>query len=124
MHRKVKIICTLGPASYEEEAIERLILAGMNIARLNFSHGDHAFYRILINRVRHVAARLDRPIAILQDLQGPKIRIGKMIDDGAMLIEGDPITITTEQVIGTKDEISSLYLSIIDDVEPGDPILL
>ena len=78
MRRKVKIICTLGPSSYEEETIEALIKAGMNIARLNFSHGDHNFYRTLINRIRHVGARLNEPIAILQDLQGPKIRVGRI----------------------------------------------
>ncbi len=72
MQRKVKIICTLGPSSYEETTIEKLINAGMNIARLNFSHGDHDFYRVLINRIRHVAARLGVSVAILQDLAGPE----------------------------------------------------
>src|SRR5580658_6667776 len=102
MQRKVKIICTLGPSSYEEEVIEKLIIAGMDIARLNFSHGDHDFYRTLINRVRHVSARLHRPIAILQDLQGPKIRIGKLKNDQVILKDGDKIIITIEDIIGDE----------------------
>jgi pyruvate kinase len=124
MQRKVKIICTLGPSSYEEEVIEKLIIAGMDIARLNFSHGDHDFYRTLINRVRHVSARLHRPIAILQDLQGPKIRIGKLKNDQVILKDGDKIIITIEDIIGDEKKISSRYLDIIDDVSVGDPILL
>lgn len=124
MHRKVKIICTLGPSSYQEETIEKLIVAGMNIARLNFSHGDHNFYRTLINRIRHVAARLNEPIAILQDLQGPKIRIGKVHDDVITLVDGEKTVITIDEVLGDKNEFSSTYLQIIDDVAVGDPVLL
>ena len=100
MQRKVKIICTLGPSSYEEDAIEKLILAGMDIARLNFSHGTHDFYRTLINRIRHVAARLNRSIAILQDLQGPKIRIGMLKNDAISLNEGKLCVITIEEMLG------------------------
>ena len=70
--RRAKIICTLGPSSDSPEAIESLILAGMNIARLNFSHGDYDFHRGLVNRVRAAAGKLGRPVAIMQDLQGPK----------------------------------------------------
>lgn len=124
MQRKVKIICTLGPSSYEEATIEHLIIAGMNIARLNFSHGDHDFYRTLINRIRHVSARLSVPVAILQDLQGPKIRIGKVADGSVMLVDGKSTCITIDDVVGTAEEFSSQYLAIIDDVAPGDPVLL
>lgn len=124
MQRRVKIICTLGPSSYEEEVIEQLILAGMNVARLNFSHGDHEFYRVLINRIRHVATLLNRPIAILQDLQGPKMRIGEVENNALLLKEGDYITITNKPMIGTKDKIYSTFTSIIDDVNINDPILL
>lgn len=124
MQRKVKIICTLGPSSYEEATVENLIIAGMNIARLNFSHGDHDFYRTLINRIRHVAARLGVSVAILQDLQGPKIRIGKVANDAVMLVEGKQTIITIDEVLGTSEEFSSRYLPIIADVSPGDPVLL
>src|SRR5258708_5473989 len=124
MQRKVKIICTLGPSSYEEDTIEKLIAAGMNIARLNFSHGDHDFYRTLINRIRHVAAKMNEPVAILQDLQGPKIRVGKVMNDAIMLPDNEETIITTEEIIGTSKEFLSRYLSIIDDVAIGDPILL
>lgn len=124
MQRKVKIICTLGPSSYEEEAIEKLILAGMNIARLNFSHGTHDFYRTLINRIRHVAARLNQPIAILQDLQGPKIRIGMVKNDAVMLKDGEQCIITIEEILGDSERFYSRYHGIIDDVSVSDPILL
>lgn len=124
MRRKVKVICTLGPSSYQEETIEKLITAGMNIARLNFSHGDHDFYRGLINRIRHVAARLNEPVAILQDLQGPKIRIGKLVNDAVHLEDGGTCIITIDDCVGTAAEFSSQYLSIIDDVSVGDPVLL
>src|SRR5580704_15450677 len=124
MQRKVKVICTLGPSSYQEDMIEQLILAGMDVARLNFSHGDHEFYRVLINRIRHVAASLNKPIAILQDLQGPKIRIGQVENDSIVLKDGDNIAITNEKIIGTKEKICSTYESIIDDVNINDPVLL
>jgi|SRR5579871_6763678 len=124
MRRKVKIICTLGPSSYEDETIEALIHAGMNIARLNFSHGDHEFYRALINRIRHVAARLNEPVAILQDLQGPKIRIGKVKNDAIILKDGDKTIITVESVLGNQHMFSSSYLPLIRDVAVGDSILL
>lgn len=122
--RKVKIICTLGPSSYEESVIEKLINAGMNIARLNFSHGDHDFYRILINRIRHVAARLGQTVAILQDLQGPKIRVRAMEHGGVMLNENEHVIINTEDIIGNKDRFSTSYERIFEDVNVGDPILL
>lgn len=124
MERKVKIICTLGPSSYEEKTIEKLILAGMNIARLNFSHGDHEFYRVLINRIRSVAARLEKPIAILQDLQGPKIRVGQMENDAVLLKDGEDSIITIKEMVGTAAKFSSRYLGIINDVAIDDPVLL
>lgn len=124
MQRKVKIICTLGPSSYEEATIEKLIRAGMNIARLNFSHGDHDFYRTLINRIRHVAARLGEPIAILQDLQGPKIRVGKVADNAITLVDGAEIVITTDDIVGTSERFSSTYPHLIEDVHVGDSVLL
>ena len=124
MNRKVKIICTLGPSSYSEEVIENLIKAGMNIARLNFSHGDHDFYRTLINRIRHVGARMNQAIAILQDLQGPKIRAGRMLNDSVVLRDGQQTIITIDELIGESERFSTSYSEIINDVTPGDPVLL
>jgi pyruvate kinase len=124
MNRKVKIICTLGPSSYEEHSIEQLIKAGMNIARLNFSHGDHDFYRALINRIRHVSARLNEPVAILQDLQGPKIRCGKMLNDAIELKDNSQTIITIDEIVGEAQKFSTSYLSIIKDVSEHDLILL
>jgi pyruvate kinase len=74
--RKTKIVCTIGPASASEKVLKQLIRAGMNVARLNFSHGDYAFHRRVIRMIRRLEKKLDRPVAILQDLPGPKIRIG------------------------------------------------
>ncbi|MCA9508161.1 MAG: pyruvate kinase [Myxococcales bacterium] len=124
MQRKVKIICTLGPSSYDEVIIEDLIKSGMNIARLNFSHGDHGFYRILINRIRHAAAKLGVPVAILQDLQGPKIRVGKMPESGVELQDGQHVFISIDEMIGSSQQFYTPYAAIINDVDVNDPILL
>jgi pyruvate kinase len=118
------MMCTLGPASSSEEAIEALILAGMNVARINFSHGDLNFHRSVINRVRSVAARLGKPVGILQDLQGPKIRTRKMASDGVMLKAGEKTIITIEDIEGTKERFGTQYLDLPKDVKPGDMILL
>jgi pyruvate kinase len=98
--RKTKIICTLGPASSDYDTLKAMVEAGMNVVRLNFSHGDHATHLEYIRTVRKVAADLKRPIAILQDLQGPKIRVGDM-EDGVVLQEGEKTTITMEDILGT-----------------------
>jgi len=94
--RKVKIVCTLGPSSRSPEQLEALIRAGMDIARLNFSHGDHAFHRALIQNIREASRRAGRPVAIMQDLQGPKIRAGKLGPDGIELRKGDIIVLHPE----------------------------
>lgn len=122
--RRAKIICTLGPSCSSEEKIEELILAGMNVARLNFSHGDHSFHQGLINRIRAVAGRLGMPIGVLQDLQGPKLRIGKMENNGVLLAPGQQITITTRSMLGNASCFSSQYPAIAKDVQSGDTILL
>src|SRR5688572_11339369 len=122
--RRAKIICTLGPSSSSEEALEQLIKSGMDVARLNFSHGDHDFYRSLVNRVRAVAARAGRPVAILQDLQGPKIRTRKMKGGEVELKTGEKTCITIEDIEGTKERFGTQYLSLPKDVKPSDFILL
>ncbi len=122
--RKTKIICTLGPASHTPERIEALIQAGMDCARLNFSHGTHDDHAEVFRRVRQASERLGRPVAILQDLCGPKIRVGKMKGGKVTLEEGAEVTITTKKVIGTAARIPTEYEALPRDVQRGEPILL
>ncbi|MBX3046481.1 MAG: pyruvate kinase [Anaerolineales bacterium] len=93
--RRAKIVATLGPSSQDSATLERMIAAGMSVARLNFSHGTHAEYAQLIQRVREAAEKLDAPVAILQDLQGPKIRVGDLANGSVILTRGDWITLST-----------------------------
>jgi pyruvate kinase len=123
--RRTKIICTLGPATDSEEKIAALILAGMNVARLNFSHGTHAEHAATIARVRHVARELNRPLAILQDLQGPKIRTGRLRHgEPVELVRGAEFRLTTREVEGTAQLVSTTYTGLPADVQPGDRLLL
>lgn len=123
--RRTKIVCTIGPATNSEEKLEQLMHAGMNVARLNFSHGTHEDHALVIERVRSVSARLGCSIAILQDLQGPKIRTG-LLQDGqpVMLVAGTHVTITTRDIPGTAAVISTTYQPLPQDVKVGDRILL
>ena len=121
--RKTKIVCTLGPASSDYETIKAMVEAGMDVARLNFSHGDHSTHLHYIQTIRQVSRDLGRPIAILQDLQGPKIRVGE-IEDGVVLNAEDETTITMDDVVGTAARFSSTYKSLVRDVNVGDPILI
>ncbi len=123
--RKTKIVCTIGPATDTVEMMERLILAGMNVARLNFSHGSHADHAARVTRLREVSKRLGRPLAILQDLQGPKIRTGKLLDGKYVQLEqGAQFVITTNEVIGTAARVSTTYEALPQDVTAGDRILM
>jgi pyruvate kinase len=123
--RYAKIVCTLGPASNSEEKIAALIQAGMNVARVNFSHGTHDDHATTIERLRRVAKRLDKPVAILQDLQGPKIRTGTLRGGEAVeLKEGERCTLTTRQVAGSAQEVSTTYAGLPNDVRPGARLLL
>ena len=121
--RKTKIVCTLGPASSDYETIKAMVEAGMDVARLNFSHGDHSTHLHYIQTIRQVSRDLGRPIAILQDLQGPKIRVGE-IEDGVVLNAEDETTITMDDVVGTAARFSSTYKGLVRDVNVGDPILI
>lgn len=123
--RRTKIICTIGPASNSEELLEELIEAGMNVARLNFSHGTHDQHALVIQRIRMIAKRLGKTIAILQDLQGPKIRTGLLQDHKAVqLLHGAELIITTQPVVGTAARVSTTYQDLPKDVQAGDRILL
>lgn len=123
--RRTKIVCTIGPATQSEEQLERLMHAGMNVARLNFSHGTQQDHAVVIERLRAISARLGCPIAILQDLQGPKIRTGSLQGGQPVrLVDAALIIITTRDVAGTADLISTTYQSLPQDVKAGDRILL
>jgi pyruvate kinase len=125
MPRRTKIVCTLGPETATEERIEALIRAGMDVARLNFSHGTQDEHAATIARVRTLAERLDRPVAILQDLQGPKIRTGTLEGGRAVTLrDGQRFTLTTEPFAGTAERVNTTYAALPSDVRPGDTILL
>ena len=121
---RAKIVCTLGPPTSSLEALNALVEAGMDVARLNFSHGTHAEHGAMISAVRVASATAGRPIAVLADLQGPKIRLG-MFPAGPVAIEtGAEFTITTEPVAGSASIASTSYADLARDVAPGDPILI
>lgn len=119
-----KIVCTLGPASEDEKTIERMANAGMDVVRLNFSHGTYDHHKMLIKNVRRVSEKLKRPIAILQDLQGPKIRVGEMPKEGVKIKKGQIVTITTKNVKGRRGLIPSQYKDLPKDIKKGDQILI
>src|SRR5712692_8311157 len=122
--RKAKIICTLGPSSDSEEVIAGLIRAGMDVARLNFSHGTHDDHRRRMATVRRLSGQLGRPVAILQDIQGPKIRLGTF-EGGQLAIQaGQNVVVTTRRVTGSGSVIPAQLKSLPQDVKPGDSILL
>ena len=124
--RRTKIVCTIGPATSSEDKIAALIAAGMNVARLNFSHGSHADHAAVIATIRRVSSRLAKPVSILQDLQGPKIRTGTLAAGGAGVLLKDQaqFTITTREVEGTDKEVSTTYQGLPGDVKAGDKLLL
>jgi pyruvate kinase len=122
---KTKIICTIGPASKDPEVLEQLIEAGMNVCRLNFSHGTHTEHAKLIKTIREVSDRMAKPIAILQDLAGPKIRTGSIKDDGTIFLEdGAKFVLTNRDIEGTKSEVGLTYPDLPFNVRSGDSILL
>jgi pyruvate kinase len=122
--RFAKIVCTIGPASVAEGIIEQMTRAGMDVARLNFSHGTHAEHHQAIQRIRSVEARIGKPIAILQDLQGPKIRLGTFAGGSAVLRRGEAFVLTTESVSGNAERASISYGGFARDVKPGDRVLI
>lgn len=124
-NRRAKIVCTLGPATDSIEMVTELVDAGMNVARLNMSHGDHTDHLRRLNLVRQVAEHAGRPVGVFADLQGPKIRLGRFANpEGEMLAPGDRFTITTDTVEGTKLRASTTLHTLTDDVRPGDQILI
>ncbi|HYE94953.1 MAG TPA: pyruvate kinase [Rubricoccaceae bacterium] len=123
--RRTKIVCTLGPATSSQEAVRALIAAGMDVARLNFSHGTHDDHRRLIELVREEAQRAGRPVPVLQDLQGPKIRVGEMENGGVLLHKGMRVVLTSEPLaVGTRQRVHVSYDALAEEVVEGGRILI
>lgn len=121
---KTKILSTIGPASDSEEKLTQLIYAGVDALRLNFSHGSYDYFDKLITKINNVKSNLDLPIPILQDLQGPKIRVGELANPEIILTAGNLIEITNKDILGTEKLISTSYKELIVDAEINDRILI
>ncbi len=121
---KAKIVCTLGPSTHSVEMLVNLIHAGMDVARLNFSHGSHEDHLSTLQNVREAARRTGSELTVLQDLQGPKIRIGDLNVPFIELRSGERFIITTDAIIGDVQRVSTTHMSLTQDVQPGDKILL
>lgn len=124
INKKTKIVCTIGPRTESESMLTSLVNAGMNVMRLNFSHGDFAEHQRRVNNLKKVTKKLGTPIAILQDLGGPKIRIGEFKNGSTVLKPGATFTFTTEKIIGDDTIVSINYPLFAKEVKVGDPILL
>ena len=122
--RKTKIICTLGPATDDDEVLRKLMIEGMDVARFNFSHGDHAQHRKNKDRVEKLREELGLPVATLLDTKGPEIRVGDFKEGKVELVEGQTFTLTTEDVVGDQAKVSITYKNLVNDVKPGDTILI
>jgi len=123
-NRRAKIVCTLGPATDSLDKVMELVEAGMNVARLNMSHGDHDDHLRRLNYVRQAAEAAGRPVGVCADLQGPKIRLGRFQNGSEIIEPGDRFVITVEDVPGTKERCSTTLHTLTDDVRPGDQILV
>jgi len=122
--RRAKIVCTLGPASSSPERLKELVAAGMDVARLNMSHGGYDDHLTNLQNVRNAAETAGRPVGVLADLQGPKIRLGRFASGKEMLTEGATFAITTEDIQGTAERCSTTYKGLPGDVRSGDVILI
>ncbi|MDO5108197.1 MAG: pyruvate kinase, partial [Coriobacteriaceae bacterium] len=123
--KRTKIVCTMGPATDNDDVLRKMIAAGMNVARLNFSHGSHEYHRSNIERVRAISAELGIPVAILLDTKGPEIRTGMLKDHAKVpLSTGDHVVVTTEAIEGTAARFSVDYADLAAEVEPGSVIFI
>lgn len=122
--RRTKIICTMGPACNNEETLEQMMLAGMNVARLNFSHGDHEVHKKTIDLIKKVREKLNLPVSILLDTKGPEYRIGVFEEGKVELNDGDEFTFTTDDVIGDNKRVSVSYKGLAKEMNKGDKILV
>ena len=121
-YNKTKILATIGPASNNIEVLNSLAKAGANVFRLNFSHGDHKGHTEVIKMIRSINEKTNNKLGILQDLQGPKIRVGEMENNGVEILPGQKITITNDPVIGNAELVSTVYQNLPNDVKSGDRI--
>ena len=122
--RKTKIICTIGPASENEETLTQMCQAGMDVARLNFSHGSHEEHQKKIDLIKKVRKKLSLPIAIMLDTKGPEYRI-KTFENGKIhLEEGATFTLTTEDIVGNEQRVAVNYKNLIENLKVGDRILV
>ena len=124
MKRRAKIVCTLGPATHSYEGVRGLVYAGMDVARLNFSHGGYAQHREAYTWVRQASDESGRGVGVLVDLQGPKIRLGTFAAGPVVWATGETVTITTEPVAGDHDRVSTTYAGLAADVSAGDRLLV
>ena len=124
MTRRAKIVCTIGPATATEERITALVEAGMDVARLNFSHGERSEHRRVYDLVRGAADRTGRAVGVLADLQGPKIRLGRFAGGQVQWRTGEHVVITTDDVPGSHDRVSTTYRKLAHDVVPGNRLLV
>src|SRR6476646_4973379 len=128
MERRTKIVATIGPASHDPEILVRMVEAGMDVARLNFSHGTHEQHAHTARLVRDAAGRAGRPVAILQDLPGPKLRIGPLEDDTAELKPGDVVTCVCggdeDEAVGNAHRMTISWAGLADAVSQGDVLYL
>jgi pyruvate kinase len=122
--RRAKIVCTIGPATATPERLRALVDAGMDVARLNFSHGTRDDHALAFHRVREAAGAAGRPIGILADLQGPKIRLGRFADPPVEWRTGDTVIITGDEVVGTADRVSCTYRKLRAEIQAGDRLLV
>jgi pyruvate kinase len=122
--RRVKIVCTMGPATASPERMLGLVEAGMDVARMNFSHGSHEDHQKVYELVRSTAEQTGRAVAVLADLQGPKIRLGKFADGPHVWNTGDLVTITSDDILGTVDRVSCTYTKLPQEVKAGDRLLI
>ena len=122
--RATKIVATLGPASADPAVLERMIRAGLNVVRVNFSHGSAAQHTEAVRRVREIAARVGRDVGVLADLQGPKIRVGRFADGRVQLAEGDPFRFDVDCELGDAGRVGLDYKELVNDVKAGDTLLL
>ena len=122
--RKTKIVCTIGPASDSPEVLEKMCLAGMNVARLNFSHGTHEEHRARIEQIRRVREKLGLPIAIMLDTKGPEYRLGVFENKTVYLQDGEEFTFTARDIVGNREMVSVTYKNLPHELQPGDTILV
>lgn len=122
--RKTKIICTIGPASSDEKILTQMVQAGMNVARLNFSHGDHEEQQAKIDTIKKVRKKLNLPVAIMLDTKGPEYRIKTFENNKITLNDGDTFTFTTDDIVGNKERVAVTYKNLIKELKVGDRILV